>query len=429
MLTKLRQVEAFEDAMKTIVMGGGIIGVTTAWYLAEAGHDVTILERREDTGLETSFQNGALLAPGHSQAWASPSAPVTLLKSLFQDDPPLRFRLRPEFSYWRWCLEFLRNCTSERYRANTLRTLRIMIYGVEQLRALRDRIGITYDGNDKGILYLFRSQESFEKGVAAWNLLREHGLLLETVDREACIKIEPALKASQDKIAGGLFAPTDAAGDALMFTRNLAKLAEAKGVKLRLKTTVTGIEREGDRVARVITDQGPLSGDCYVLALGLHSPDLARTVGIHLPVYPIKGYTVTIPTDGYPEAPTVGIIEEDNLVAFARLGNRLRAGGKAEFAGYDKSYTPAQFKGVFKVSRDLFPHGGDYSKPTYYACLRPVTPRGPPILGPTRYRNLFVNVGHGAAGWTQACGACRLVVDMMLGNKPEIDTEGLTLPR
>jgi len=307
--------------------------------------------------------------------------------------------------------------------------LRIMMYGVEQLRALRDRTGILYDGNDKGILYLFRTQESYDKGIAAWNLLREHGLPLETVDRDECVKIEPALKPSLDKIGGGLFAPADGAGDALMFTRNLAKLAQAKGVDLRLNTKVTGIDREGDRIARVITDQGTFLGDQFVLALGLQSPDLARTIGIHLPVYPIKGYTVTIPTEGYPEAPSVGIIEEDNLVAFARLGNRLRAGGKAEFAGYDKSYSPAQFKGVFKVSQDLFPRGGDYSKPTYYACLRPVTPGGPPILGPTRYRNLFVNVGHGAAGWTQACGACRLVVDLMLGQKPEIDPEGLTLPQ
>jgi D-amino-acid dehydrogenase len=413
--------------MKTIVMGGGIIGVTTAWYLAEAGHDVTIVERRDDTGLETSFQNGALLAPGHSHAWASPSAPITLLKSFLQDDPPLRFRFRSEPSYWRWCLAFLRNCTSERYRANTLRTLRIMMYGVEQLRVLRDRTGIDYDGNDKGIIYLFRTEESFEKGVAAWNLLKQHNLPLETVDRQECARIEPALKASLDKIGGGLFAPADGAGDALLFTRNLAKLAEARGVEIRLNTTVTRIEREGDRITRIATDQGPISGDYFVLALGLQSPDLACTIGINLPVYPIKGYTVSIPTDGYPEAPTVGIIEEDNMVAFARLGNRLRVGGKAEFAGYDKGHTPAQFKNVFKVSQDLFPRGGDYGKPIYYACLRPVTPGGPPILGPTPYRNLYVNVGHGAAGWTQACGACRVVVDMMLGRKPEIDTEGLTL--
>lgn len=415
--------------MKTIVMGGGIIGVTTAWYLSQEGHQVTILERREDTGLETSFQNGALLAPGHSQAWASPAAPKTLIKSLFQDDPVLRFRVRTEPAYWRWGLEFLRNCTAARYRQNTLRIMRVMKYGVDELRTLRDKTGIQYDGNDKGILYLFRTQQTFEHGVAAWNLLKEHGLPLEEVDREQCVAIEPTLAPTKEKIAGGMFAPIDGAGDALIFTRNLAKLCRDKGVDIRLNTAVTGLKREGDRITGVVTEKGELSADGFVLALGLESPDLARTIGIHLPIYPIKGYTVSVSTEGYNGAPTVGIIEEDNLVAFARLGNRLRVGGKAEFAGYDKSYTPEQFKGVFKVARDLFPQGGDYANPTYYACLRPVTPGGPPILGPTRYRNLHVNVGHGAAGWTMACGAARAVTDMICGRRPEIDMEGLALAR
>jgi len=413
--------------MKVIVMGGGIIGVTTAWYLAEAGHEVTIVERREETGLETSFQNGALLAPGHSQAWASPSAPIMLLKSFFETDPALRFRLRTELSYWRWGLAFLRNCTSERYRANTLRILRVMMYGVAELRALRERTGIAYDGNDKGILYLFRTEESFAKGVAAWSLLKEHGLPLETADRQRCAVIEPALRGSLDKIGGGLFAPADGAGDALLFTRSLAKLCAAKGVMIRLDTTVTGIRCEGDRVTGIATDRGELVGDSFVVALGLESPRLTRPIGIELPIYPIKGYTATVSTEGCADAPTVGIIEEDNLVAFARLGNRLRIGGKAEFAGYDKSYTPRHFRGVFKVAEDLFPRGGDYEHPTYYACLRPVTPGGPPILGPTRYRNLHLNVGHGAAGWTEACGVSRALVDLILGRKPEIDMEGLTL--
>lgn len=415
--------------MKTIVMGGGIIGVTTAWYLAQEGHQVTILERREDTGLETSYQNGALLAPGHSQAWASPAAPKTLIKSLFQDDPALRFRIRTEPAYWRWGLEFLRNCTAEKYQANTLRIMRVMKYGVEQLRVLRDKTGITYDGNDKGILYLFRTQQTLEHGVAAWNLLKEHGLPLEEVDRAQCVAIEPALEQSKDKIAGGMFAPADGAGDALIFTHNLAKLCQGKGVDIRLNTTVTGLKRDGDRIVGVSTDKGDLAADCFVLALGLDSPDLARTVGVHLPIYPIKGYTATVSTEGYNGAPTVGIIEEDNLVAFARLGNRLRVGGKAEFAGYDKSYSPEQYKGVFKVAYDLLPQGGDYANPTYYACLRPVTPGGPPILGPTRYRNLHVNVGHGAAGWTMACGAASAVADIIAGRKPEMDMEGLIMGR
>lgn len=414
--------------MKVIVLGGGIIGVTTAWYLAEAGHEVTIVERREETGLEASFQNGALLAPGHSQAWAGPSAPITLLRSFFETDPALRFRLRPELSYWRWCLAFLRNCTSERYRANTLRTLRVMMYGVAELAALRERTGIAYDGNDNGILYVFRTEESFAKGVAAWSLLREHGLPLEIADRQRCALIEPALRGSLDKIGGGLFAPGDGAGDALLFTRNLAKLCAEKGVTTRLDTTVTAIRCEGDRVIAVATDRGELAGDSFVVALGLESPRLTRPIGIDLPIYPIKGYTATVSTEGYADSPKVGIIEEDNLVAFARLGNRLRIGGKAEFAGYDKSHAPRHFAGVFKVAEDLFPRGGDYEHPTYYACLRPVTPGGPPILGPTRYRNLHLNVGHGAAGWTQACGVSRAVVDLMLGRNPEIEMEGLTLP-
>lgn len=415
--------------MKTIVMGGGIIGITTAWYLTQEGHQVTVLERREDTGLETSFQNGALLAPGHSQAWASPAAPKTLIKSLFQDDPVLRFRIRTEPEFWRWGVEFLRNCTAERYRQNTLRIMRVMKYGVEQLRVLRDKTGIEYDGNDKGILYLFRTQQTLEHGVASWNLLKEHGLPLEEVDRNQCAAIEPALEQTKDKIAGGMFAPADGAGDALIFTRNLAKLCRAKGVEIRLNTTVTGLKQDGDRIVGVVTDKGEMAADCVVLALGLESPELARTVGIRLPIYPIKGYTVNVSTQGYNGAPTVGIIEEDNLVAFARLGNHLRVGGKAEFAGHDKSYAPGQYKGVFKVARDLFPQGGDYDNPTYYACLRPVTPGGPPILGPTRYRNLHVNTGHGAAGWTMACGAARAVVDMIGGRRPEIDMEGLTLAR
>ncbi len=413
--------------MKTIVLGGGIIGITTAWYLAQEGHQVTVLERREETGLETSFQNGALLAPGHSQAWASPTAPKTLIKSLFQDDPVLRFRIRTEPEFWRWGIEFLRNCTAEKYRENTLRIMRVMKYGVEQLRVLRDKTGIEYDGNDKGIIYLFRTQQTLEHGVVAWNLLKEHGLPLEEVTREQCVEIEPALGVSKEKIAGGMFAPMDGAGDALIFTRNLARLCRDKAVDIRLNTSVTGLKREGDRITGVRTDKGDLDADCFVLALGLESPELARSVGIRMPIYPIKGYTMNVSTRGYNGAPTVGIIEEDNLVAFARLGDKLRVGGKAEFAGYDKSYSPDQYKGVFKVARDLFPQGADYSNPTYYACLRPVTPGGPPILGPTRYRNLHVNAGHGAAGWTMACGASRAVVDVIAGRKPEIDMEGLTL--
>jgi D-amino-acid dehydrogenase len=414
--------------VRTVIMGGGVIGVTMAWYLAKAGHQVTVVEKRDQVGLEASFQNGALLAPGHSQAWASPTAPKTLLKSLFDSDPALKFRIRFEADYWRWGLRFLANCTAEAYEANTLRVLRCMMYGVQKLRELRDSTGVSFDGNDDGILYLFRTSQTLEHGLAAWDLLRKHGLPLEDVDRTRCVAIEPALGPTQEKIAGGLFGGWEGSGDALMFTQNLARMCQAEGVEFRFNEAVQQILADGDRVAGVRTDKGRLDADVFVLALGLDSPALAQPLGIELPIYPIKGYTATVSTKGKPHAPTVGIIEEDNLVAFGRLGDRLRVGGKAEFAGHDKSYAPHQFKGVFKVAHDLFPDGADYNNPIYYACLRPVTPGGPPILGRAKYRNLYLNVGHGAAGWTMACGVSRAVSDLILDRRPEMDMEGLLLP-
>ena len=413
--------------MKSVVMGGGLIGVTTAYFLAKEGHQVTVLERNAEPGLETSFQNGALLAPGHAQAWASPGAPMTLVRSLFQDDPAIRFRLSLDPRFWRWGLRFLGQCTSERYRANTLRTLRAMMYGVDVLRTVKRDSGIDDEGNDKGVLYLFRSQESLDKHGSSWTLLKEHGLALEEVDRRRAAAIEPALEPNKDKVAGGFFAPNDGSGDAFVFTRKLAERAGALGVEFRFGVTIRGLRTNGAAVEAVATDKGEVTGDAYVLALAAYSPAIARQVGLDLPIWPVKGYTMSVPVDGYNGAPQVGIIEEDNLVAFARLGDRVRVGGKAEFAGYDTSYGPRDFKGLHKVARDLFPEGGDYAKAKYWACLRPVTPTGTPLLGRARHKNLYVHAGHGAAGWTMGCGTSRALVDLMAGRAPALDLEGLTL--
>ena len=413
--------------MTTIVLGGGLIGVASAYYLAQAGHDVVVLERNSQAGEETSFQNGALLAPGHSQSWAAPGAGMTLLKSLFQKDPALKFRFSTDPQFWRWGMKFLANCTDAAYRANTLRTFRCMNEGLKALRALSAETGISYDGNDDGILYLFRSEASLEERRQDWTLLRDHGLRLEEADRERCAEIEPALGPVRDKIAGGFFSPDEAAGDAFLFTQRLAKHCAGLGVRFDYSTTVTAIETEAGKVTGLQTDKGRMTGDRYLLALGPYAPVLARPIGLDLPIWPVKGYTVSIPIAGNNGAPKVGIIEEDNLVAFAHLGDRLRVGGKAEFSGYDRSYSDRDFAGVLSVSKDLFPDAGDYSDLRHWACLRPASAGGPPILGETPLANLYLNVGHGAAGWTEGCATAQAVAAIMSGKAPELDMEGLQM--
>jgi D-amino-acid dehydrogenase len=388
---------------------------------------VVVIERNARAGEETSFQNGALLAPGHSQSWAAPGALWTFATSLFQKDPALRFRFSADPRFWLWSLRFLRNCTHAAYRANTLRVLRCMTEGLAELRSLSAETGIAYDGNDNGILYLFRTERSFEERAKDWTLLREHGLRLEEASAERCAEIEPVLRPVKHKIGGGFFSPEEAAGDAFVFTQRLAAHCAELGVKFDYSTTIKSIEAEAGRVVAIHTDKGRVTGDRYLLALGPYAPVLARTIGLNLPIWPVKGYTASIPIDGHKGAPTVGVIEEDNLVAFANLGDRIRVGGKAEFAGYDSSYRESDFGGVLAVSKDLFPDAGDYGRPTYWACLRPVSAGGPPILGETPIANLYLNVGHGAAGWTEACATSRAVADIINGKKPDLDMEGLRL--
>ena len=402
------------------------MGVTTGYYLAREGHEVVVIERNDGPGEETSFQNGALLAPGHSQSWAPPGAMLTLIKSLFERDPALRFRMSFDSRFWSWAVRFLGQCTPDRYRANTLRVMRCMSAGHRELRALCGETGIDHLGNDAGILYLFRSAETLEARASSWTLLTDHGYQMKEVGPSKCVEIEPALGVSRQKIAGGFFAPDDGSGDAYHFTCELAALAKKQhGLRIETGTSVKTIRLSRGRVEAVLTDTGEFAGDAYVLALGAYSPDLVRPLGLRLPIWPVKGYTLSVPTDGYHGAPTVGIIDEDNLVAFARLGNRLRVGGKADFAGFDVSYRPSDFRGVLSVAVDLFPDAADYYDAAHWACLRPVTPGGPPILGVSPVDNLYLNVGHGAAGWTMGCATSKAVADIVMGEEPELDMEGL----
>ncbi|MBN3813391.1 D-amino acid dehydrogenase [Paraburkholderia sp. Ac-20347] len=413
--------------MKTIVLGGGIVGVTTAYFLAKAGDEVVVLDRRDGVALETSFANAGLIAPGHSYTWASPRAPKILLKSLFMEGQALRLKPKADWRMWAWCWLFLQNCTAERSRRNTSIKVRLCRYAQQQLQqATRDE-GLAYDRISGGLLYLYRDPASFERGVANMSILSDNGLPLETLDRQAAIAREPALKSGGDDIAGAIYCPSDESGDAHLFTRALEQRCREMGVDFRFGTAIDGIRANGDAIDYVQTAQERLKADRYVLALGSYSPLLARELGYRLPIYPVKGYSVTLPVDDTHDAPTLGGVEENQLVAWARFGQRLRLTATAEFCGYDTAHTPADFTHMLATARALFPNGADYAQPSYWAGLRPMTPEGTPLIGATRHRNLYLNTGHGHMGWTMSCGTSKILADLMNGRQPEIDITGMTL--
>ncbi|WP_434111649.1 D-amino acid dehydrogenase [Paraburkholderia caffeinilytica] len=413
--------------MKTVVLGGGIVGVTTAYFLAKAGDEVVVVDRCEGVALETSFANAGLIAPGHSYTWASPRAPKILLKSLFAEGQALRLKLNADWRMWAWCWLFLRNCTVERSRLNTSRKVRLCRYSQQLLQQTTQAERLTYDRISRGLLYLYRDPASFERGVSNMSILADSGLPLLTLDRHAVIAREPALAASASGIEGAIYCPSDESGDAHLFTRELERRCRELGVEFQLGTTIREVRASADQIDYVDTSRGQVSGDRYVLALGSYSPFLARRLGYRLPIYPVKGYSVTLPIDASHEPPTLGGVEESQLVAWARFGQRLRLTATAEFCGYDTNHSPADFSHMLQTSKALFPNGADYQRPSYWAGLRPMTPEGTPLIGPTRHRNLFFNTGHGHMGWTMSCGTAKILVDLMSGRRPDIDITGMTL--
>jgi D-amino-acid dehydrogenase len=410
--------------MNIVVMGAGVIGVTSAYYLAKSGHQVTVVDRQPVAANETSFANAGLVAPGHSYTWSSPRAPRILLKSLFRDDQALRLRLRADPRMWSWCLKFLANCTAEKARINTTRKVKLCRYSQQALNALVADTGVAYDGLKGGLLYLYRSPESFARGSAHMRILTDNGLDLRLLGPAEIAKVDPSLEGAADRFAGAIYAPTDESGDANLFTRNLAEKLQAMGVAFRFSTAIRRIETEAGRVSGLDTDQGRLTADLYVLSLGCYSPFLAGPLGIRLPIYPVKGYSLTLPIRGN-RAPSIGGVDEDKLVAYARFGNRLRLTATADFAGYDVSHRPDDFRTMLATSRELFADAADYDKPSYWAGLRPMTPEGTPIIGATRYKNLWLNTGHGHMGWTMSCGSGRVLADLIQGRRPELDLEGI----
>lgn len=411
--------------MRIVVLGGGVVGVTTAYQLQKDGHDVVLLERQPQVAAETSWGNAGMIAPGHSFVWSSPRAPMILLKSLLLKDQALRFKFSADPRLYTWSWLFLMECTAAKARRNTLLKHRLAAYSQTILREVIADEDIDYDRNDRGIVYFHRSQQALDKGVEHMKLLESDGQEIKVLDRAGVVALDPSLALARDKIAGGIYCPTDETGDPAKFTRALAAKVLARGGAIHTATTITGIETSGDGVTHVLTDKGAFRGDAYVLALGSHSPKLAGKIGINLPIYPIKGYSLTIPVGNRPAPPTIASVDEHNLVAISRFGDRIRVTATAEFAGYDTSHKPADFAFMKGVTQELYPEGADYNRAEMWAGLRPMTPNNLPAFGRRRLRNLYFNTGHGHIGWTMSHGSARITADLIAGKTPGISMDGL----
>lgn len=415
--------------MKVLVLGSGVIGVTSAYYLARAGHEVTVIDRQPKPALETSFANAGEVSPGYSSPWAGPGVPVKAVKWLLMKHGPLVIRPKLDPVMWLWLLKMLRNCTTSRYAVNKSRMIPIAEYSRDCLQALRSEIGIRYDERAQGTLQLFREQAQLDHTGDDIAVLKQYGVPFEVLDRDGCIKAEPALAGVKQKFAGGLRLPHDETGDCHMFTQALALEAEKIGVRFNFNVGIDGLNADATRITGVATSAGLMTADAYVLALGSYSPHLVRPLGISLPVYPVKGYSITVPIKDASCAPESTVMDESYKVAITRLGDRIRVGGTAEISGYSTKLYDARRATLDHSLTDLFPRGGDLPKATFWCGLRPMTPDGPPVIGGTRFANLHLNTGHGTLGWTMACGSGRVLADMLSGKKPEIDPKELSINR
>lgn len=415
--------------MHVMVLGSGVIGVSCAYHLALAGHEVTVLDRQAAPGLETSFANAGEVSPGYSAPWAGPGVPLKAVKWLLMEHRPLVIRPHLDWGLIRWGVAMLRNCTAARYERNKSRMVRLAEYSRDRLRELRDETGIRYDQRMQGTLQLFRTQKQLDGTVADIAILRRYGVRFEVLDPEGCIRHEPALAQVREKFVGGLLLPGDETGDCFTFTQELAQLAELRGVKFRFGVNIRGMRAEGGQITGVATDQGEERADAYLVAMGSYSALLLREVGIHIPVYPVKGYSITVPITDARGAPESTVMDETHKVAVTRLGDRIRAGGTAELAGYTLQLHEARRRTLEHVVTDLFPQGGDVSRASFWCGLRPMTPDGTPVIGGTRMANLYIATGHGTLGWTMAAGTGCVMADLLSKREPEIDMEGLTVER
>lgn len=413
--------------MKILVLGAGIVGVTTAYELARTGHEVTVIDREAEPAAFTSYANAGLIAPGHSHAWASPTAPMTLLKSLWRNDQALRFRPNLDPAFWSWMWRFWNECSQTCAERNTARKVRLCTYSQSVFHETVAATGVEYDGRRGGLLYFYRDPKAFESAVARSRILSDNGCDVTALDRDGVVAADPALAHVRERIAGAIYGRDDESGDCRKFAQGLAAWLQDKGVSFKFGSAVTGFRTRGERIEAVVTDQGPVSAEGYVLCLGVYSPHVARQLGAKLPIYPVKGYSVTLPVGANHKPPTIGGVDEESLVAYCPLGDRLRVTATAEFSGYGRGHGPTDFRHMMKTVRELFPDGADYEQPDYWAGLRPMTPTGAPILGQGRHANLWFNTGLGHMGWTMSHGAARITADLVSGQTPAIALDGMTV--
>ncbi|BBD03150.1 MULTISPECIES: D-amino acid dehydrogenase [Sphingobium] len=415
--------------MKIVILGGGVIGVTSAWYLAEAGHEVVVVDRQTGVAQETSFANAGEISPGYASPWAAPGIPAKALRWLFMQHAPLILRPKVDMAMLRWLVAMLGNCNATDYRINKGRMVRLAEHSRDRLIALRAQTGISYDERSQGTLQLFREQKQMDGIAKDIEVLRADNVPFEVLDRAGCLAAEPGLAASEASILGGLRLPNDETGDCFKFTNALAEMAKARGVQFLMGRTIRGLATEGGRIAHVDTAEGPVKGDAYLVAMGSYSPLVVAPLGLRLPVYPVKGYSITVPIVQEQGAPVSTLLDESYKVAITRLGDRIRVGGMAELSGYTNDLPQARRDTLDHSVGTLFPGAGDLSRATFWSGLRPMTPDSTPVVGATKIDNLFLNTGHGTLGWTMACGSGHVIADIMSGRAPAIETADLALSR
>jgi D-amino-acid dehydrogenase len=410
--------------LKTLVLGAGVVGVSTAYFLARAGHQVTVIDRRPYAGQETSFANGGQLSASQSIPWANPHTFGLLLKWLGRDDAPLVFNpWKAERPLWGWGLSFLRNCTPGRSRLNGERNLRLALHTRRMMASIMADTGIAFDYNPRGILQVFRSKREFDSAKRFADWYSQRGCRVEAKSADECLTIEPALERARGEICGGLFSPDDACGDAQLFTMELAEVCARMGVRFHYDTSIIRLSVMNDKISGVMTNRGMFTANAYIAALGSYSTTMLAPLGIKLPIYPAKGYSVTLPVAAVERAPAMSITDEANKLVYSRLGNRLRIAGMAEFIGYDATVNQARAETVLKTALDLFPDCGDVHAAKFWAGLRPLTPDGVPIISRTPFKSLFLNTGHGTLGWTLAAGSGRAIADLVSG----VASEGVAI--